>query len=958
MKKILILTLLLAFIGIDIQAQSWTPINGRQRFMSGLGIPVRDTVTSTTADSAQIVIRPQDGKVWYRYKSAWRVVGITNISWDSVTNKPTTFSTTYALSNDVRDSIQSKATITNNGDFRIVTGTGTMNQLKAQGKLNFYPDSGIMMISSEASTGYGAELDFDNTNVNGTQWGLYGGSSSLNGMVLYRYLPTQVELAYWDIDRYALRSDVKMAWSSTLLSFQTPDIALSREGAGLLQVNNGTTNNYADLKLKALTSTDLAGTGTRIVYADSDGKLSASGTLTGYLLKSDSLSGGYTAWDLTKKKIDSLGSSMGNLNGKNWIIYGDSYSDNLTLDYPGRVRDRLGLNATTKAVAGARIYTMVDTLKNNLIANPTLFQSFDIFSLHIGVNDFAASDRPLGDINSAVEADNIAGQLKYFIETVLANNPMIKMFIITPPEADGGGVAYQSTNSQGWTLRDMSLLYSQICALYSVQCIDLYNLSQLNLETIPTMLPDGLHPGFPEGRNFMGDIVAQSFLSNANKGKYADTYLVGSGYVPKYDGLRLRNGLMQDNGNQITVSGALLATSSISANNNAIDSTIFLRVRNSQNDLYLGNNSISGAFFPQNSIGAAVLQSQQPFEVTINGQKKTTISTSGLSVIGNISTVNGSISTDTGSVNVDSGNVNINIGSLNIDTGSVNVTQGNVNVSSGTPLLTLTASTTGAFHGIELKNGSNIDAFFKHNPATAELRISSGRSVAWGGYTTFYGDQVERARIAPSGRWLFGTTTDNTVDIGQFNGSIIADGRTRLAGAFVGDIGGVGNNTGIIFAGSSIFSANGSAGYAVKNLGDATNRWGTYFGSVGDFTGSVTASKIIGNSSAPSISLGANITGSVSVTGTDMAGTVTVTVTGVSSLATLNELFTLTYNSAYSSTPHVVWSPASANAAALLQAAGGLYLKNSGTSSFQIATVNSYSTPASQTYTFTYHVIQ
>lgn len=121
---------------------------------------------------------------------------------------------------------------------------------------------------------------------------------------------------------------------------------------------------------------------------------------------------------------------------------------------------------------------------------------------------------------------------------------------------------------------------------------------------------------------------------------------------------------------------------------------------------------------------------------------------------------------------------------------------------------------------------------------------------------------------------------------------------------------------------------------------------------------SVSTRKLIGGSSSPSVSLGANITGSVAVTGTDLAGTVTVTVTGASGLATLNELFTLTYNSAYSSTPHVVWSAASVNAAQLLQAAGGLYLKNSGTPSFQIATVNSYTTPASATYSFTYHVIQ
>ena len=120
---------------------------------------------------------------------------------------------------------------------------------------------------------------------------------------------------------------------------------------------------------------------------------------------------------------------------------------------------------------------------------------------------------------------------------------------------------------------------------------------------------------------------------------------------------------------------------------------------------------------------------------------------------------------------------------------------------------------------------------------------------------------------------------------------------------------------------------------------------------------SIAAKKVIGNSSAPSVSLGSNITGSVSVTGTDLAGTITVTVTGASGLATLNELFTLTYNSAYSSTPHVVFSPASTGST-VLQRTPGLYLKNSGTSSFQIAITDSYTTPASATYSFTYHVIQ
>lgn len=71
MKKLLILTLLISFIGIDISAQTWTPVNGRQRFVSGIGIPVRDTLSPNAADTSQMVIRPQDGVLYYRRTGAW-----------------------------------------------------------------------------------------------------------------------------------------------------------------------------------------------------------------------------------------------------------------------------------------------------------------------------------------------------------------------------------------------------------------------------------------------------------------------------------------------------------------------------------------------------------------------------------------------------------------------------------------------------------------------------------------------------------------------------------------------------------------------------------------------------------------------------------------------------------------------------------------------------------------------
>jgi len=708
----------------------------------------------------------------------------------------------------------------------------------------------------------------------------------------------------------------------------------------------------------------------RMMYRSTDGywKVLANAGASDYKQVSDTLfTGGYTTRARTKQQIDSAGGSMGNLSGQDWIIYGDSYSDNLTVDYPGRVRDRLGLITTTKAKAGARIYTMNDTLNANLAANPSFLNDYDIISLHVGVNDFAASDRPLGKATDAVGADNIAGQFKYFIDTVLAKNPRIKFYLITPPEANGAGVVYQSTNSQGWTLRDLSLLISQIGALYSVQVIDLYNLSQLNLKTIPTMLPDGLHPGNPIGRNFMGDIVAQSFLSNSNKGKYADPYKVTNGYIPLYDGTTFKNSIIQADANRVTINGATTSKSSLSIDNTAIDSTLFLRVRNSQNDLYFGNNSISGAFFPESSAGVAVLKSIQPFEVTINGQRKTITNTSGFRVIGNISTVNGSITTDTGSVNVDSGNVNINIGSLNIDTGSVNVNQGNVNVSSGTPLLTLTSSLTSTFHGIEYKNGANIDAFIKHRSNIAELRISSGRGASWGGYTTFYQDGVERARFAPlTGALLINELSDNGVDRLRVNASALFVNRTRIGGGYIADIP-IANNTGISFGTSAVFSIDGSAANTVKDLGSSAARWGTYYGSDGNFTSTVTSAKIIGNSSTPSISGGSATyigTGATtSVSGNDIAGIATlITGTGCTSTGASNRsAFSVTFSSAYSTAPVVIIQAIQRGG---LSSTDGptnqtFFLRSDavGTSGFTVYLPIGTTLTDSTTYEITYHVI-
>jgi len=72
-------------------------------------------------------------------------------------------------------------------------------------------------------------------------------------------------------------------------------------------------------------------------------------------------------------------------------------------------------------------------------------------------------------------------------------------------------------------------------------------------------------------------------------------------------------------------------------------------------------------------------------------------------------------------------------------------------VSQATPVVRLQASAANAFHGIEYRQSTGVDVELKQLPATGEFRISSGRSAAWGGFTSFYIDTVERFRMTANG---------------------------------------------------------------------------------------------------------------------------------------------------------------------------------------------------------------
>ena len=139
----------------------------------------------------------------------------------------------------------------------------------------------------------------------------------------------------------------------------------------------------------------------------------------------------------------------------------------------------------------------------------------------VGINDFGQS-QPLGTVKDTAGQATYAGRLRHMIEKILTANPKVELYILTPPEANSASVVYKATNSAGWTVRQLSVLISQICSDYSVQCVDLYDLSQFNLKTISTLTVDGLHPN-AEGSKFLGNIIAGAFINRNNKGSFLGT---------------------------------------------------------------------------------------------------------------------------------------------------------------------------------------------------------------------------------------------------------------------------------------------------------------------------------------------------------------------------------------------------------------------------------------------------
>jgi len=220
--------------------------------------------------------------------------------------------------------------------------------------------------------------------------------------------------------------------------------------------------------------------------------------------------------------------STGNLYGIEWIdnddasvwyALGDSitqgyYSyDNagsdaiaVTVDCWANIAARKsGLRLVNAGVGGSGYVhngTVLDKLNAKDHVDAMDFTGAECVTLAYGVNDWKYNER-LGSMSSLSGDGTIYGNMKYVVEKILSDNPLCKIFVVTPLNSanttkDYGtketnwGLGYELSNSG--TLEDVFQAEKDIAEYYGLQLIDQTHESCVNRENLLSVLIDGVHP--------------------------------------------------------------------------------------------------------------------------------------------------------------------------------------------------------------------------------------------------------------------------------------------------------------------------------------------------------------------------------------------------------------------------------------------------------------------------------
>lgn len=219
--------------------------------------------------------------------------------------------------------------------------------------------------------------------------------------------------------------------------------------------------------------------------------------------------------------------------GKKIFIQGDSISDNRPVGglqgfYIPNMLKYLGIadeNCYNFAISGQPITQTTTT--QNWWSNRNKFTDLkntgimpDLIFLWGGTNDFGLS-LPVGDDVNSTNHNELRGALNKLLEMLVTEFPNTQIIMATPMQRNTGHEAPKEPveglgpNEQGLYLIDYVNAIKDACEKYSIPCLDMYNVSGLNMVNARelTRNGDGLHPTKEYGEKKLSKIIAK-FINN------------------------------------------------------------------------------------------------------------------------------------------------------------------------------------------------------------------------------------------------------------------------------------------------------------------------------------------------------------------------------------------------------------------------------------------------------------
>lgn len=238
------------------------------------------------------------------------------------------------------------------------------------------------------------------------------------------------------------------------------------------------------------------------------------------------------------------------IEGKTGVFFGDSITEFGT--YPQQVGTITGLTTYNCGVGGCRMsnhptngynqfsmtkiadaittgdWTKQEQAVTELIgigddnsAILTRMKSIDYSKVNyiviaFGTNDFGGGIT-LGDISSVKGNTTFYGSAKYVIETILTKYPQIKLYFTTPIfrwQLPGGGTNSDLSQVNGKYLKEFAKALIDVCEMYHVPVLDLYNKSNINaINQAYYISSDGTHPT-TNGYALISEKVSKFLVSN------------------------------------------------------------------------------------------------------------------------------------------------------------------------------------------------------------------------------------------------------------------------------------------------------------------------------------------------------------------------------------------------------------------------------------------------------------